>query len=173
MVAALLRTNSNRGQNMNVEKLQTILSSHLLWLAGDPRGKCANLSGANLRGANLSGADLSDANLRGAYLPHFQLVPDTGSFEAWKKTTNGLVKLRIPASAKRTSSLVGRKCRASKAQVIAVYPVDDGPQLSHYDGVTEYRLGETIKADRWDDDIRIECTHGIHFFITRAEAEEY
>jgi hypothetical protein len=53
--------------------LPEILASHVRWLALDPDGQRANLSGANLSdasltGANLSGANLSGANLTGAYL---------------------------------------------------------------------------------------------------------
>ena len=53
---------------MTPEKLQEILTAHKLWLAGDPAGREADLSGANLSGANLSGADLRWANLREADL---------------------------------------------------------------------------------------------------------
>ena len=30
-----------------------------------------------------------------------------------------------------------------------------------------------IREEKFDDDIRIECTSGIHFYITRKEAEEH
>ena len=53
---------------MTAEELAEVLRLHGLWLAGDPGGQWADLSGANLRGANLSGADLSGANLSGASL---------------------------------------------------------------------------------------------------------
>ena len=43
-------------------------AKHLLWIACDPRGERANLSGAYLSGANLSGANLSGAYLSGANL---------------------------------------------------------------------------------------------------------
>lgn len=38
---------------------------------------------------------------------------------------------------------------------------------------TEYRKGRTIKPDSWDEEFKNECSHGIHFFITRLEAERY
>jgi len=38
---------------------------------------------------------------------------------------------------------------------------------------TEYKVGETVKPDSFDDNPFVECTHGIHFFITRQEAEDY
>lgn len=42
-----------------------------------------------------------------------------------------------------------------------------------YDNRTVYRVGKIIRPDLFDEDIRVECTNGIHFFITRKEAEEY
>src|SRR5699024_2045485 len=81
-----------------------------LWLA--------DLRGADLRHANLWGADLRGANLRDADLHAFYIIPKTGSFIAWKKCKNHIVKLKIPKDAERVSSLIGRKCRASKAEVI-------------------------------------------------------
>jgi hypothetical protein len=127
----------------------------------------AYLSRANLSGANLSWANLSGAYLSGAGLPHFQICPEEGDFIAWKKVTGGVLKILVPAEAKRTSSLVGRKCRAEFVKVL------EGEGVSKHDGKTLYKAGGTVYPDRYDDDIRIECTSGIHFFMTRREAEEY
>ena len=171
---------------------------HKLWLGGSPEGVRANLRGANLQGANLQGADLrwadlqwadlqganlqwanlqganlQGANLQGAWLqgadlPHFQLCPEEGGFIGWKKVQgNRILKLLIPAAAKRTSSLVGRKCRAEFVVVLA------GEGVSTHDGKTGYYPCATVYPDKYDDDIRVECTSGIHFFITKREAEEY
>jgi hypothetical protein len=128
------------------------------------------LSGANLLGANLSGANLTGANLTGANLPHFQIVPEVGAFVGWKKLANGTIaKLEIPADAKRTSSLVGRKCRASK--VVVLEGEGESPTATTK---LHYAPGMTVEADSYyDDDIRVECSHGIHFFLTKAEAEEW
>jgi len=142
----------------------------------------AYLSRANLSGANLSGANLSDANLLGAYLsranlsPH-SLVPEEGEFIAFKKLKDGKVaKLLIPAYAKRVSSLVGRKCRASHALVLEItyngVPYPDGEGVSSHNYRFKYKVGETVRANL-NDDIRVECASGIHFFITRKEAENY
>jgi len=126
----------------------------------------ANLTGANLEGANLEGANLDGANLDGAILPHFQIVPDQGAFIGWKKLKGGvIVKLQIPAKAKRTSSLIGRKCRAEYVKVLS----EGG--VSSRGG--KYIKGEVYRPDGYDDDIRVECTKGVHFFITKREAEEY
>jgi hypothetical protein len=127
----------------------------------------ANLSGANLSAANLSGAKLGGANLSGAKLPRFQL-PQTKAIRGFKKLKDGVIcELRIPAKAKRTASLVGNKCRAEYAVVLS------GAGVSSHDGRTRYAVGETVRPDSYDDDIRVECTNGIHFFRTREEAERY
>lgn len=126
----------------------------------------AYLSGADLSGANLSGADLSGADLSGANLPAFQ-IPQEGELIVWKKASEGLVKLRIPPNARRTASLVGRKCRAEFAEVL------QGSGKSLYDPSVCYKVGETVRAHDYSDDIRVECAPGIHFFMTREEAEAY
>jgi hypothetical protein len=135
----------------------------------------ACLTDADLRGADLRGANLRGADLRGANLPNFQICPEVGAFRAFKKLRNGLVaELGIPLDAQRTSSLAGRKCRASKVKVLRITgprgPRARGAGL--HDG-TAYAVGQYTHADSFDGDIRIECTHGIHFFVTRKEAEEY
>ena len=142
----------------------------------------ANLSHANLSRANLSGADLSRANLYGADLSgadlsdlqkaRLSIVPELGEFTAFKKTIEGIVTLRITEHAKRSNS-TGRKCRASEALVIAL---PDGCTEAHalYDSTFIYRVGETVKPkDAFCDDRWQECASGIHFYITRAEAEAH
>jgi hypothetical protein len=139
--------------------------------------RVADLRGANLQGANLQGANLRGANLQGANLPNYSVVPEEGSFIAWKKVQNTIVKLLIPSDAKRLSSLVSRKCRASYVIVLKVIDQSDdwtGVTTGCGKGpATKYSMGEIVKADPFDDDIRIECSHGIHFFLTRKEAEEW
>ena len=143
----------------------------------------ANLSGANLYGADLSGADLYGANLSGANLrelknadlalAQIQFIPETGSFEAWKKCSGGvIVKLLIPADAKRSHGN-GRKCRASKAEVLDVIGADTARSGGGY-GIVTYRKGETVEPENGFDENRWEvCSRGIHFFLTRIEAENY
>jgi hypothetical protein len=128
----------------------------------------ADLSEADLRGARLSGADLSEADLSGAKLPYFQ-IPQEGEIIAFKKSSVGIVKLKIPAKAKRTATLVGRKCRA---EFVTVLEAPLGAKSIH-DSRIEYITGKTVYPDKYNDDIRLECTSGIHFFLTREEAEEY
>ena len=179
---------------MNKDELSLILDKHAKYLHGDDGERAnlrdadlsrADLRGADLRGANLRDADLRDADLRGAELrganligaslsgaklPAFQ-IPQEGSLIVWKTCGGTLVRLRIPPGAQRTASLVGRKCRAEYAEVLSIVGADVA--CSSHDKSVVYRPGETVHPDSYDDDPRVECTHGIHFFMTREEAEEY
>ncbi|MFA5376836.1 MAG: pentapeptide repeat-containing protein [Dehalococcoidia bacterium] len=133
----------------------------------------ADLTDANLTDANLTRADLTGANLTGAKnLPHFQ-VPG-GDLIVWKKVDGRVVRLLIPKEAKRTASIVGRKCRAEYAVVLETddHQAHTSTPAMNMAGIT-YAEGETVRPDSYDDDWRIECSHGIHFFATREEAEEY
>ena len=129
--------------------------------------KCADLRGANLRGADLIGANLCP--LQKAKL---SIVPDSGSFTAWKKCCNDIiVKLEIPADSKR-SSATGRKCRAEFVKVLEIVGGADIATSIH-DCKTVYRVGEIVKCDKWEEDRFIECGGGIHFYITKEEAEAH
>ena len=158
----------------------------------------ANLSGADLRGANLCNADLSEAdlcgaNLRGANLsranlrgaknvPYIPMVcPEEGDFTGWKKAEGNkntvIVKLHIPSDAKRSSATT-RKCRCSKAEVIAIYNLDGteaGERTCHsdYDNSFIYEVGKTVEVTNFSEDRWNECAKGIHFFINRQEAIDY
>ena len=136
----------------------------------------ADLSRANLLGANLSGANLSRANLSVAKnippLPWTTIVPE-GDLIVYKKinvpTGTAIAKLLIPKEAKR-SNATGRKCRAEWAIVLEC-PKE---AVSQYDSSFKYEMGTTIRPKNgWDDNRWNECAPGIHFFLTRQEAEEY
>ena len=143
---------------------------------------CADLNGADLSGANLGGADLSGADLRNVKYNErtafFALVcPEEGDFIAWKKVGEVIVKLRIPSEAKRSSATT-RKCRCEFAEVLELQSLDGTPynddKVVNDDYVeTIYKVGEIVRPDSWDDDRWNECSHGIHFFMTRDEAVRY
>ena len=143
----------------------------------------ADLSGAYLRGADLSGAYLSGADLRSAKnVPYIPMVcPEEGDFIGWKKAEGNkdkvIVKLRIPSDAKRSSATT-RKCRCSKAEVIAIYNLDgteEGETTCHsdYDNSFIYEVGKTVEVTNFSEDRWSECAKGIHFFINRQEAIDY
>ena len=143
----------------------------------------ANLRNANLRGANLYGANLYGANLYGAKLGSADLgfipinCPSDGAFVGWKKVQDKLIKLLIPEDAKRCSATT-YKCRCDKAQVLAITSLDE--KLS-FDSVVniaytpniEYKVGEMVYPDKFDDDRWNECSNGIHFFINKQDAINY
>ena len=162
----------------------------------------ANLSGANLSDADLSGANLSDANLSDANLSDADLnyaslyranlsdaiiawglaCPETGSFEAWKKVvdkngTEFLVKLLIPADAKRSSATTN-KCRCEFADVLEITNIETNQavqlveNMSYFPTIT-YRVGERVCPDSYDDNRWNECSHGIHFFVNKQSAIDY
>ena len=139
----------------------------------------ANLRGANLMGSNLMGSNLMDADIRGANLRGanniFLQCPEIGQFTAFKKCQdNRIVTLLIPEDAKRSSS-TSRKCRCDKAIVKAI---DDGKKqyetaVSKYSSNFIYKVGKEVSVDNFCENRWEECAAGIHFFITRKEAEGY
>jgi len=125
----------------------------------------ADLSRADLSGAYLSGAKGSELAIA-----RTRILPE-GSLIGWKKCQSGvIVKLRIPEEAKRSHAF-GRKCRAEYADVMEVIGAEVG--ISDHDRMTEYRAGERVTCDKWIDDWQEECAGGIHFYITREEAEAH
>ena len=181
---------------MDKDKLSEILTKHEHWLLGEDGGQRADLSGADLSVADLSGADLRYADLRGANLRganlryadlsgvitnhytafyHLQ-CPEEGSFIAYKRASNYVIKLLIPEDAQR-SSATSRKCRASKAQVLGITHIKTGTNVntvtSDYDNTFIYEVGKFAEVKNFDTDRWNECSTGIHFFITRQEVIDY
>lgn len=180
------------------EELKKIIENHQHWLKED----CDNWEHmrANLSYIDLSKVDLSDTNLRGADLHYANLCnadlffadlnnaknipfipyacPDTGSFIGYKKAGNFIIKLEIPADAKRYSA-TGRKCRCNKAKVLSIQYIDEDipcdikSVASNYDRNFTYRVGEIVEEPNFDENRWNECSKGIHFFIDRQEAVEY
>jgi hypothetical protein len=135
----------------------------------------ADLTGAYLARADLTSANLTDANLAGAKgaeiaIAKTRILPE-GDLIGWKKCKSDvIVKLKIPADAKRSHAF-GRKCRAQFADVLEVIGSDHG--IANHDGKTKYVAGERVTCHEWDENWQQECAGGIHFFITREEAETY
>jgi len=154
-----------------------------LYQANLSRATCneTNFEGAKLKEAIFQKANLRGARIDGAELPSFQIVPETGHFHAYKNVRTAthqpvVVELLIPKSARRTSSLIGRKCRADKAKVVRIVsdsPTSDEILFSHFTRSFTYKVGEWVKEPEYDPDIRVECTKGIHFFMTIEEAKGY
>ena len=142
---------------------------------------------------DFTGCDFSQAIFFDMYsdcqdvMPFIPLkCPETGSFIGYKKAlvdmnldgeyTWVIVKLRIPEDAKRTSGF-SRKCRCSKAEVLEITKPSGArvnrPAFSMYNYNFTYRVGDIITEEEFCEDRYRECAQGIHFFITRKEAENY
>jgi len=172
-----------RGANLSGANLHEadLLGADLRWTNLSE----AYLRGADLRGASLNEADLHEANLSGANLSEaylsgaknvpsipWTIVPSEGDIIVYKRLLEGVCTLLIPKEAKRLNA-TGRKCRAEFARVLNL---PEGVTIGHsmHDNTFVYEVGQTVTPkepfceDRWD-----ECSSGIHFFITREEAENH
>lgn len=113
--------------------------------------------------------------------------PETGVFTAWKKAwifnekddTNdyAIVELEVPADAKRLNSGFSNKCRCDKALVKRITSLTDGTDyqeaVSDYGGSTVYRVGEMVFPDEFSENPFDDCTHGIHFYMSREAATNH
>jgi hypothetical protein len=98
-------------------------------------------------------------------------LPD-GDLIGWKKCNDGVIaKLLIPKNSKRSSAF-GRKCRCEFAKVLKLFGGEFGITNQH-GPETKYEKNKIVRCDKWDEDFTKECSGGIHFFITRMEAEEF
>ena len=127
---------------------------------------------ADLRSAYLSGADYNENTVM--LLPQ---CPSEGSFVAWKKAGNVVVKLEVCSDAMRSSATT-LKCRCSSALVLEIQELDGTKSeiqtvVSNHDGRFVYRAGEVSTVADFDTDRWNECSAGIHFFISREMAVKY
>jgi hypothetical protein len=142
---------------MNSKELTKILDLHKKWLNNEKNGVCANLSSA----------DYNEATL------FFALqCPEKGSFIGYKRCNGEIVELEITKRAKR-SSATSRKCRCSEAKVLKIGNGTIKQIESNFDSNFIYEVGKKVKVDNFDENRWNECSTGIHFFITKIEAELY
>ena len=154
----------------------------------------ADMYEADLSEADMYEADLKEANLLGTNLKNTNTVcavinedtkidypiacPKTGSFIGYKKAVSGkIVKLQICEDAKRSSATT-KKCRCSKALVLAIENIDGSDSglkgiASIYDPSFIYRVGKIAEVPDFDNNRWRECSPGIHFFANRQDAVEY
>lgn len=88
-----------------------------------------------------------------------------------------IAKLLIPAEAKRIV-FKDDKCRCEWAKVLEIYSIGTRQQYESahsymYSKSLVYKVSEYVYADEFDDNARIVCSNGIHFFLTEEEAIEY
>jgi len=153
----------------------------------------ANLCAANLYAAKLQNINLSFANLRGANLYYTNLYSSNlyyadlcnvdGNLIKYRKgkmlsediigykkcKDNVIVTLKIPRGA-IIFSINGYKCRTNKAKVVSIDGADRA--FSSYNNMSYY-VGDEITIYDFNCEYNIECAKGVHFFMTREEAEHY
>ena len=150
---------------------------------------CANLCVANLYNTSCNHTNFDKAYFRGTclYRAHFNDVNNIpfiptylpeGEFIGWKKLGRDIiVKLKILEDSKRSRSTT-EKCRCDKALVLEFQNLDGNKsKLTEFVNTNyvecEYRVGEIVHADSWDENRWNECSNGIHFFIDRQSAVGY
>jgi hypothetical protein len=117
----------------------------------------------------LSGSDLKKIVAITTILPEGELI-------VWKKLADGLIaKLLVPEKAKRVNAIGSRKCRFEYVKTIAIFDgakrVKEGKGIR--DSKTVYKVGELTYPDKFNDSPLVECSNGIHAFITKQEAKDY
>ena len=109
-----------------------------------------------------------------AFIP--MACPKEGSFIGYKKCRDErIVQLEVPEDAKR-SSAYGKKCRCSRAKVLNIWTADGeeaGYAISCHDETFVYHKGKTVEVKDFNGSRFNECSSGIHFFMTREDAENY
>ena len=145
----------------------------------------ADLYGACLYGANLYGADLTGANLIDSELEYANLTDTildekeqcrkgivlTEPIVGYKKSDEGkIITLEIPIGAK-VFSINNNKRRTNKVKVIDMQ--GETELCSIHDNKFKYHAGDEIEIKDFDERYNIECGEGIHFFLTRDEAESF
>ena len=186
--ANLCKTNFQRADLWEANLRGANLYGANLWEANlqeanlqDADFRRANLQGASFQGAHLYRANLWEANNIPDYVCPI-CCPEEGSFVGFKKALaldkniEVIVELEIPADAKR-SSATSRKCRCDKAKVLSITDLSGVAEfqmaVSFWDDDFIYEVGKTVVVNDFDENRWIECSTGIHFFITRDEAVIY
>lgn len=87
-----------------------------------------------------------------------------------------IAELEIPADARRVNA-ASRQCRCDRAKVLSITHLDGTPFEGEavgwiYPELT-YKVGELIVETEFSEDRRTSQARGIHFFLTREEAENY
>ena len=109
-----------------------------------------------------------------AFIP--MACPREGSFIGYKKCRDErIVQLEVPEDARR-SSAYGKKCRCDRAKVLGIWTLDGEETeyaVSIFDPDFVYYKGKAVEVQNFNKNRFNECAVGIHFFMTRKEAEDY
>ena len=171
---------------MKCKKLRQVLSLDIIerWLKdSDWRVRTAAMNACNGRDIPLDiierGLKDSDCDVRTAAMNACNgrdIITRTidPPEKVYKKCYNDVIVVaHIPDDAHIRGS-VGKKCRASKAEIIDIIGDFGGEKvgISLYDGETCYFIGDSIEIDDFNMGFD-ECAAGFHFFCTEKEARKY
>ncbi len=129
---------------------------------------------ANMKDIDIIGSAINDEAVEDAknlFIP--MVCPEEGSFIAWKKCRDGkIVKLQVPENARRTGG-TRYSCRASEVLILDIYDGNNScdEAVSIDDETLVFHKGELVKHKEEFDPSLLHNGSGIHFFITRGEAE--
>ncbi len=129
---------------------------------------------ADMKETEIEGSPINDEAVEGAknlFIP--MVCPEEGSFIAWKKCRDGKVaKIMVPENALRTGGS-RYTCRASEILILDIFDgknsCDEAISIRDKDKI--YHKGEHVIDEELFDSSLLHSGTGIHFFITRAEAE--
>lgn len=146
-------------------------SFHLCDLSKAQFKDCSNINTASFKRCNLEETEFEDMTM----LKEYGRCPSHGSFIGWKATKNAIVKLLIPEEAERISPLGSRHFRTNKVIVLEITTKGGNHLNESYGKYFDclYKVGETVVAEKLCTDVRKWCEHGIGFFLTKQEAEEF
>ena len=134
----------------------------------------ADLTNASLTDAVLTDADLSGANLTDTILDEKEQcrkgIVLNEPMVGYKELDSEIIILEIPVGAK-VFSINNNRRRTNKAKVIDIQ--GETELSSMHDASFKYHVGDEIEITNFDERYNVECSTGIHFFLTRDEAEKY
>ncbi len=130
----------------------------------------SNFRYSNFRNSDFRNSDFRNSDFRNSKF-NYRILPEEGKIIGYKKAGNEIIKLEIDCET-AVGGMIGRKCRCKKAKVLEI--TNNKKEIySDYDNSFIYKVGEIVEVEDWNDKPYLECEKGIHFFITRQEAEDY
>lgn len=118
-------------------------------------------------------------------------VPMHGSFTGWAVLDDGLIaQLLIPAEAGRSNTAIPYNdehissfpkmahnlCRCEYAEVVAIYngnKKSNVGKMTHDTREITFEAGKIVRSYSFDINSKTAATDGIHFYMTKREAEDY
>lgn len=130
---------------------------------------------------NFDEVDFRGVKVNTSTIGYVMACPSEGSYIGWKKCGDKcgeyIVKLLVTEDALRSSATT-RKCRCSKAKVLEIQTMDGHKSnkrvvYSTYHTMFKYEVGKVVSVSDFDPNRWIECSIGIHHFVSREDAVFY